>query len=60
MRRFAASGSAGDARNLARFFRIEAALQHRRDELHPLSVVLQTARDGLLVGADTDMVDVDA
>jgi hypothetical protein len=38
----------------------EAAPQRRREELHPLSVVLQTARDGLLVGADTDMVDADA
>jgi hypothetical protein len=44
----------------ARAFRIEAAPQHRRDELHPLSIVLQTARDGLLVGADTDIVDADA
>jgi hypothetical protein len=38
----------------------ESAPQHRRDELRPLSVALQTARDGLLVGAATAMVDADA
>jgi hypothetical protein len=61
MRRFALSGKAGDAfYNLGRFFRTEATSQHRHDELRPLSVVLQTARDRILLGAVTVMVDADA
>src|SRR5213076_2542311 len=34
----------------------EAAAEHRRDQLHPLRVVLQTAGSDLLVGADGNML----
>jgi hypothetical protein len=37
--------------NLSGLFRCEAAAQHRRDELHPLRVILHAARGDLLVGA---------
>src|SRR5436190_15210096 len=43
-------------RNLPGVFWREAAAQHRRDELHPLRVVLQTAGSDLLVGADGNML----
>src|SRR5713226_2049897 len=45
--------------NLACLFGCEAAAQHRRDELHPLRVVLQAAWGDLLVGADADVIDAD-
>src|SRR5579883_1038335 len=47
------------AGNLAGLFGREAALQHRRDELHPLGVILEDARSGLLIGADAHMIDPD-
>src|SRR5689334_11813620 len=42
--------------NFARLFGCEAATQHRRDELHPLRVVLHTARGDLLISTDTDVI----
>src|SRR6266550_51609 len=46
-------------RDLSGVFWREAAAQHRRDELHPLRVVLQTAGSDLLVGADANMLYAD-
>src|SRR3954465_14110821 len=46
-------------RDLSGVFWREAAAQHRRDELHPLRVVLQTAGSDLLVGADGNMLYAD-
>src|SRR5436190_24128463 len=43
-------------RDLSGVFWREAAAQHRRDQLHPLRVVLQTAGSDLLVGADGNML----
>src|SRR2546430_10808116 len=45
--------------DLSGIFWREAAAQHRRDELHPLRVVLQTAGSDLLVGADANMLYAD-
>ncbi len=45
--------------NLSGLFGCEAAAQHRRDELHPLRVILHAAGEDLLVGANADVIDPD-
>src|SRR5258708_34935959 len=47
------------ARDLSGLLGGEAAAQHRRDELDPLRIVLDTAGGSLLVGADADVLDPD-
>src|SRR5207248_4350886 len=48
--------AAGD---LAGLLGREAAAQHCRDEVHPLSVVPYASRRDMLVGADADVIDPD-
>src|ERR1700741_4349556 len=48
--------AAGD---LSGLLRCEAATQHRRDEMHPLLVVLHATRRDMLVSTNADVIDAD-